>query len=147
MKRQNTHPVAEFLLALGAVALWITSSSAYGGMPMSVRSFGGQTVGHTISLGSLTVTGVYPRIFSPNGDGFNDKVGFHFDNPEDLPVSGTIYNLSGCRIADLTGSSDPNSLMVWDGKDSGGRAAPAGIYLYKIEFQGKSATGTVVLAR
>lgn len=108
---------------------------------------GAGVVGRSVSLGDATLTGVYPRIFTPNGDGFNDKVGFHIDNPEDLPVTGVIYSLAGTQVANLQPGSDPASLLLWDGKDSNGHTAPAGIYLYRIDFQGKSATGTVVLAR
>ena len=59
----------------------------------------------TATLGSLTLTRVAPRIISPNGDGYNDKARFEFDNPEDLPVTGEVYNLSGSRIADLKGGT------------------------------------------
>lgn len=100
-----------------------------------------------IAIGSLTLTSVYPRIFSPNGDGWNDKATFHFDNPELLPVSGTVYDLSGARVADLSPGNDPMSVLSWDGKDSSGQRVAGGIYLYEIDFQGKHATGTVVVAR
>jgi len=100
-----------------------------------------------ISLGSLTLTGVYPRIFSPNGDGRNDKAGFHFDNPEFLPVSGTVYDLSGAHVANLIPGSDPSTLLLWDGKDTSGQKVAGGIYIYDIDYQGKHATGTVVVAR
>ena len=112
----------------------------------SVAMYGVANVGRSISLGSLTLTGVYPRIFTPNGDGANDKAGFHFDNPELLPVTGSIYDLAGARVADLKPGNDP-TLLLWDGKDSDGRTVPGGIYLYQIDFQGKQATGTVVVAR
>jgi len=129
---------------IGAAASLCLLASSAGAMPAMMQP---ATLGRSISIGDLTLTGVYPRIFTPNGDGFNDKVGFHFNNPEDLPVTGTIYNLAGSRVADLQPGSDPASLLLWDGKDSNGHTAPGGIYLYKIEFEGKSATGTVVLAR
>jgi len=99
------------------------------------------------TLGSLTLTRVAPRILTPNGDGFNDKARFEFDNPELLPVSGTIYSLAGARVADLKGGSDPTTVLLWDGKDVDGRVVAGGIYIYQIEFQGKTATGTVVVAR
>jgi gliding motility-associated-like protein len=99
------------------------------------------------NIGTLTLTGVFPRIFTPNSDGFNDKAAFHFDNPEQLPITGTIYDISGALVADLTPGQDPTTLMLWDGKDSSGRVVPGGIYLYKIEFQGNQFTGTVIVAR
>jgi hypothetical protein len=101
----------------------------------------------TVTLGSLTLTRVAPRIITPNGDGANDKARFEFDNPEDLPVTGEVYNLAGARVADLKGGSDPASLLLWDGKDVDGKVVAGGIYIYQIEFQGKTATGTVVVAR
>jgi len=101
----------------------------------------------SMNLGDLNFS-VYPRIFSPNGDGANDKAGFHFDNPEDLPVQGVIYDLSGSKVADMQGAgADPAVFLQWDGKDSNGSTVPGGIYLYQLEFQGKHATGTVVVSR
>jgi hypothetical protein len=108
---------------------------------------GASRVARSTSLGSLTVTGVYPRIFTPNGDGYNDKVGFHFDNPELLPVTGEVFDITGARVADLREGTDPASLLLWDGKDADGRVVPGGIYIYQITFQGKQTNGTVVVAR
>lgn len=105
------------------------------------------TPGRAISIGSLEFTGVYPRIFTPNSDGFNDKAVFHFVNPELLPISGTVYDISGSEVASLAPGTTPDSLMTWDGRDSGGRIVPGGIYLFKIVFQGENITGTVVVAR
>jgi gliding motility-associated-like protein len=106
-----------------------------------------QVQGRSLSLGELTFTGVFPRIFTPNGDGYNDKAVFHFDNPEVLPVGGKIYDITGAQVSELAGGSDPTATLLWDGKDSGGQTVPGGIYFYKIEFQGKFITGTVVVAR
>jgi hypothetical protein len=109
---------------------------------VSYRDAGAMT-----TLGSLTLTRVAPRIFSPNGDGANDKARFEFDNPELLPVTGEVYDLSGARVADLKGGTNPETVLLWDGKDVDGRVVAGGIYIYQIEFEGKTATGTVVVAR
>jgi hypothetical protein len=98
-------------------------------------------------LGSVTFLGVSPRIFTPNGDGANDKAVFHFDNPELAPITGEIFDLSGARVAKLAPGRDAFLTLLWDGRDSGGNAVPAGIYVYQIEFNGKVANGTVVVAR
>jgi hypothetical protein len=100
------------------------------------------------SIGSLTLTHVKARIFTPNADGINDKVRFEFDNPEMLPIGGTVYDLNGARVSDLSpGASDPTAVLLWDGKDGSGQVVAGGIYLYQISFEGKVATGTVVVAR
>ena len=133
-----------------SLLLWPMSLAAMGriGMPGAMpTSLPMGLSARSISLGDLTLTGVYPRIFSPNGDGFNDKVVFHFDNPEDLPVTGEVYDLSGAKVANLQPGSDPAALLLWDGKDGSGRTVPGGIYLYQIEYQGHRATGSVVVAR
>lgn len=95
----------------------------------------------------LVLTRVYPRIFSPNGDGWNDKVIFEFDNPQLLPLSGKMYDLSDAFVAELAPGPASDSTLAWDGKDDGGKAVPGGIYLYQIEQGGTSASGTVVVAR
>ncbi len=100
-----------------------------------------------MTLGSLTVTKVFPRIFTPNGDTFNDKARFELDNPEQLPVGGAVFDLNGARVAQLKSGTDATSVLLWDGKDVDGQVVAGGIYIYQIEFQGKTATGTVVVAR
>jgi len=41
------------------------------------------------------LTRIYPRIITPNGDGWNDKVIFQFDNPQLSPMSGKVFDISG----------------------------------------------------
>jgi hypothetical protein len=111
----------------------------------------------TTTLGTLTFTRVAPRILTPNGDRRNDIAFFEFNNPDELPITGTVYDLSGARVADLQTSplltgitnTDPTitDLLVWDGKSSDGQTVAGGIYIYQILFQGKTATGTVIVAR
>ncbi len=100
-----------------------------------------------VSLGAATLTQVYPRIFTPNNDGRNDRVIFQFDNPAVLPIKGEVFDASGGRVGTLTPlASSPDTTLTWDGKRNG-RALPGGVYLYKVQVGDASATGTVVLAR
>src|SRR5262249_45747793 len=94
----------------------------------------------------VTLTRVYPRIITPNGDGWNDKVVFQFDNPQQLPLSGKVFDITGAHVADLGTGPIPDSTLQWDGKDASGRVVPAGIYLYEISGA-TTMTGTVVVAR
>ena len=98
------------------------------------------------TLGSVTLTTVKCRIFSPNGDQYNDKARFEFDNPEQLQLGGSVYDINGARVASLQAGTTPDYL-VWDGKDGDGQVVAGGIYIYDINFQGKHATGTVIVAR
>lgn len=98
------------------------------------------------TIGSVTLTEVKCRIFTPNGDGFNDKARFELDNPEQLTVSGSVFDLSGARVADLQLGSTPD-VLLWDGKDEDGQIVAGGIYIYQLEFQGEHATGTLAVSR
>jgi gliding motility-associated-like protein len=103
-------------------------------------------VRQAIRVGPATLTRVYPQIFTPNGDGWNDKAVFEFDNPALLPLKGTVFDISGAKVADLTVGPNPDSSLVWDGK-RGGQPVPSGVYIYEIEVGGESVTGTVVVAQ
>ena len=94
----------------------------------------------------ITLTKVYPRIITPNGDGWNDKAIFQFDNPQLLPLSGKVFDVTGASVASLKAGPDPDSTLEWDGKNSAGVVVPGGVYLYQINLSGSSATGTIVVA-
>ena len=95
-------------------------------------------------------TGVVSRIFSPNGDGINDLVFFKVENSSLEEVTGSIFDLSGGKVADLTlvlnGIPTPDSFS-WDGRDSGGSPVPTGVYLYEFVGGGTRIEGAVVVAR
>jgi hypothetical protein len=123
----------------GIVLVWGLVFAALSSLPSRLYA--------TTTLGTLTLTRVAPRIITPHGDGFNDKARLEFDNPEQLPVTGTVYDLNGARVADLKPGPDPTAVLLWDGKDGDGQTVAGGIYIYQIVFEGKTATGTVVVAR
>ncbi|MDX6771119.1 MAG: gliding motility-associated C-terminal domain-containing protein [Elusimicrobiota bacterium] len=86
------------------------------------------------------------RVVTPNGDGLNDTIIFTYDpGPNNAAVSGRIYDLNGGFVADMRPGLVPNTL-VWDGKMNG-RAATSGVYVYRVSGDGKTFTGTVVVAR
>jgi hypothetical protein len=92
------------------------------------------------------LSNVSNRVITPNGDGLNDQVIFTYDpGPRNAQVRGRIYDVTGAFVAEMTPGLVPNTI-VWNGKMNG-RAASSGVYVYKIEGDGKTYTGTVVVAR
>ncbi|MBI3291612.1 MAG: fibronectin type III domain-containing protein, partial [Elusimicrobia bacterium] len=93
------------------------------------------------------LTRVFPRVITPNGDGWNDVVVFQVENPAADTVTGEIFDMSGAKVADLSKVSNEENAFQWDGKDSGGRVVPMGVYLYQIKGGSNRFSGTVVVAR
>jgi len=99
---------------------------------------------------SFRIESIQPdKIFTPNGDSWNDYLEIHYANPRDAFVSGKIYDLKGALVAEMENRADAETL-IWDGKDTNGHTVPGGVYIYQIEVVGgenKVVNGTVVVAR
>lgn len=98
---------------------------------------------------TLRQTNVYPSLFTPNGDGYNDRVYFVLENPNGASVEGKIFEPSGRYVATLSplSSMGTATTLVWSGMDSGGSVVPSGLYVYRINGENKVLTGTVAVAR
>jgi|GEM_PF-2108233 len=98
---------------------------------------------------SLDKAQVYPRIFSPNGDGVNDRVVFAVENPNLVSVTGRILDMSGAEVASIHqgGEGLEAQWLSWDGRDRSGHVVTGGVYVYEIQGDGKKISGTVVVAR
>jgi gliding motility-associated-like protein len=93
---------------------------------------------------SSVVQSVHPRVFSPNGDGYNDVVHFDLTSPDGEPASGEIFDLHAAKVAALA----PSPLgLQWDGRGPGGRVVPGGVYLYQIHLGRQRVTGSVVVVK
>ncbi len=130
---------------------WVKTNGVVNTADNTVSITGGRTGSFQIRAASrspgVTMTKVYPKIISPNGDGWNDKAVFEFDNPQLLPLSGKVYDITGAFVADMAFGRVPDSTLVWDGKDSAGSTVPGGIYVYQVDTGNGATTGTVVVAR
>ncbi len=99
---------------------------------------------------TLDKASVFPQIFSPNGDGINDLIYFVIQNPKQSSVSGKILDMSGAEVGVLrpAGAGAPTAdTLMWDGHDSSGHIVPPGVYIYQIKGEGKTITGSMVIAR
>jgi hypothetical protein len=92
---------------------------------------------------AITVT---PRIVTPNGDSWNDKVIFQVENDAFMPLSGEVFDLRGSKVSDLAPGDDPFTVLEWDARRSGS-LVPGGIYIYQILIGDKIVKGTVVVAQ
>jgi len=89
---------------------------------------------------------IRPNPFTPNGDGYNDYVGFDLSQLALDQPKLQIFTFSGSLIR--TFDESQGERFEWHGNDSGGRQCLPGVYLY-ILFEGgeKLETGSIVLAR
>ena len=83
-------------------------------------------------------------VMTPNGDGINDALVFHFDVVRvsaDKDVRLTIYDLSGRMVGEMVERRpDPRGsyALEWPGRDVSGQAVPPGIYIARIEVDADS---------
>ena len=90
--------------------------------------------------------GVSNRLVTPNGDGKNDTVVFTYDNPRDSEVVVRLLDMRGKQVVGSLPAGPVSNSKQWDGT-AGGRAVPGGVYIYQIEGEGKTFTGTIVIIR
>lgn len=66
---------------------------------------------------------------------FNPQTTIRYAIPQAGPVRLAVYNLLGQQIATLVNAHQAigNHQAVWNGQDDGGRPAPSGMYIYRIE--------------
>lgn len=86
------------------------------------------------------VDNLLPRspVFTPNDDGLNDYLELSYDLlklTRDAPVSFAIYDLSGqlVRRGEISSARSGSFVRIWDGRDTAGRLAQPGLYLYQVE--------------
>lgn len=89
------------------------------------------------------------KIFTPNGDGWNDYLEIQYDNPYDALVSGKIYDIKGRLVASMV-KEESKERLTWDGKDLNNNPVVGGLYIYKVEVSGpenKVIEGIIIIVR
>ncbi|TBR16952.1 hypothetical protein EPO15_18060 [bacterium] len=117
---------------------------------------------------SFSFQGYLAKFITPNGDAKNDTAILCVDNPKDFTVRGQIFDLRGQHVADMAHVVDTTKLdatkpvklcnttfggqfkpqaVVWDGKTSGGAVVTSGVYVWRVEAEESTVTGTVLVVR
>lgn len=92
------------------------------------------------------VSNLASRVITPNGDGLNDTLIFTYDpGPRNVTPEGKIFDLRGAFVADMVPGLVPDTL-TWNGYMNG-LPVHSGVYVYRITGDGKTFTGTIVVAR
>lgn len=115
------------------------------GLILIASALAGMLSGASMGARAFRFIGVSNRLVTPNGDGRNDNVAFRFDNPRDSAGSLKIYDIRGAQVASLTVESGTTA-VVWDAK-SRGTAVRAGVYIYVLQVEGVTRSGSVVVIR
>jgi len=104
--------------------------------------------------------GAKVRVITPNGDGKNDRAILCLDNPQFNAVRARVYDLRGHLVSNMEhipngatmgcpspGGPAPNpEALRWDGRSNGSFVA-SGVYIYQVQAEGSTVTGTFVVAR
>lgn len=124
------------------------ASAGYGTPGYKNSQFAGSEAGES----SLEIT---PKVFSPDGDGYDDIATISYRMPESGYVASlTLFDISGRPVRHLVrnGLMGVQGAWTWDGLGDKGERLPAGTYILYAEcftLQGKKLTfkKTLTLAR
>ncbi|MBP6671572.1 MAG: S8 family serine peptidase [Bacteroidetes bacterium] len=125
----------------GNITTWILSPayavSAYRGKPSSVQSTDENGI-----PSDFTLLQNFPNPFNP-------ETVIRYTVPVQSSVSVSVYDILGKRIAQLVNEDhQPGTYSVeWNGRNQLGEAAASGMYLYRLEANGISRSGKMVLMR
>ncbi len=80
---------------------------------------------------------------------FNPETRIVFGLPEASAVRLTVYDVLGREVRTLQQGNVAAGWheLVWDGRDAFGRVMATGLYVYRLEAQGKALTKTMVLVK
>lgn len=72
---------------------------------------------------------------------------FRVDNPENLPLEGSVYSSENMHVADMAAGPIAGLTLQWDGRAGTGAVCEGGIYHYEIRVGSRHTSGIVVLLK
>ena len=108
----------------------VTATDAYGNGPL----VGTGDVAVDLTAPTLAIAGdSTARVFSPNGDGVGETVGFGVTSTEDGTARASIRNAGGTTVASLVVPLGAKAATVtWDGTTTAGAHVPDGTYIVRV---------------
>ena len=75
----------------------------------------------------------YPNPFNPE-----TTISYQIKNPAKVEI--TVYNIKGQKVRTLVNEKKRNGLykVIWNGKDNKNKTVASGVYLYKLNVNGKT---------
>jgi hypothetical protein len=115
--------------------VWDGDNNGNAIIDMGCYEFGADSVG--VFYNELPIIN-YQLTNYPNP--FNPETNIVFNLPEDGKVQLDIYNIKGQKIKSLLNNQmiPGEHSIVWNGEDSSGKKVGSGVYLYKLNVNGKT---------
>jgi hypothetical protein len=96
-----------------------------------------------------TTAGAAPRLLSAIPSPSSGEVVIRYHLPSTASGLLEIFDPSGALVRRVAQPSQPSGWneIRWNGRDEAGRAVPSGVYMTRIEMDGRVTEGRIVLAR
>ncbi len=143
-------------------ALPLTTTDTCGGIPAGQvpnNTFGYGRIDALAAYDLATATGVASSgesvpvsatLLSNRPNPFNPFTVIDYTLPGRSAVTLRVYDVAGRRVKELVRTEEQAAgthTVTWDGVDDAGRAAPSGVYFYRLETDGYDETKRMTLIR
>ncbi|HNX00799.1 MAG TPA: lamin tail domain-containing protein [Candidatus Cloacimonadota bacterium] len=95
------------------------------------------------------VSATTPMLYGNLPNPFTSSTSIRFDAKSNHPVSITVYNVRGQKVATIVNNERTTGAqsIQWNGTDDNGNKLPAGVYLYKMKSGSFSSTKKMILMK
>jgi endonuclease I len=132
----------------GAIYLYQNNRNPYVDHPEFLEMIWDSTAVTAVGPGTSPESGLRLRPFAPNP--FSVRTAITFDLPRTVPVSLSIFDLSGRRVRQLVSNfslAPGTHSYQWNGRDDAGTLLQAGLYFCRLDAGAARETKRLVFAR